>query len=59
MRVALNGQLFDADGFQILAGNGNPIYVDSVKKSLVDSAGGAIKVGIGQKIVGKIGKATN
>jgi len=26
---------------------------------LVDSAGGAIKVGTGQKLVGKIGKATN
>ena len=59
VRVALNGQVFDAGGFQVLAANGNPIFVDSVKKSLVDTSGSAIKVGDGQKVVGRIGKATN
>jgi hypothetical protein len=57
--VALNGQVFDAGGFQVLAANGNPIFVDSVKKSLVDTSGSAVKVGDGQKVVGRIGKATN
>ncbi len=59
VRVALNGQLFDAGGFQVLAANGNPIFIDSVKKALVDTSGSAIKVGNGQKVVGRIGKATN
>jgi flagellar basal body rod protein FlgG len=59
VRVALNGQVFDAGGFQVLAANGNPIFVDSVKKSLVDTSGSAVKVGDGQKVVGRIGKATN
>ena len=59
VRVALNGQVFDSSGSQILAVNGNPIFVDSTKKALVDSAGGVIKVGAGQKVVGKIGQPVN
>lgn len=59
VRVALNGQLFDSNGLQILASNGNSIFVDSIKKGLVDSTGGAIKVGPGQRVVGKIASPTN